>query len=182
MIRASILVLLLICTLCSFCGVEFVSLGRHLWRCKQRLSQVPNGQANSFRLPQPVIRSPNSISNSGIVKCCCGKNCKGIRGLKMHQRSCRVVLGLNDDLRADIDEQQLNTTFTATSETTESVINNLVQDNSSPDLNRGINLPKSDEEWSTANAFFKSALYSDPPIRSQDINSNIKLLNDVIYK
>ena len=29
-----------------------------------------------------------------LVKCCCGRLCKGNRGLKMHQRSCRVILGL----------------------------------------------------------------------------------------
>lgn len=37
-----------------------------------------------------------------LVKCCCGRLCKGNRGLKMHQRSCRVVLDLNYQLRADL--------------------------------------------------------------------------------
>ncbi len=32
------------------------------------------------------------------VKCCCGKVCKGARGLKMHQRSCRVIDDLEDEL------------------------------------------------------------------------------------
>jgi len=29
------------------------------------------------------------------VKCCCGKVCNGIRGLKTHQRCCRVIVGGN---------------------------------------------------------------------------------------
>ena len=31
--------------------------------------------------------------------------CKGPRGLKMHQRTCQVVHGLNAELYADIEEQ-----------------------------------------------------------------------------
>ena len=42
-----------------------------------------------------------------LVKCCCGRLCKGNRGLKMHQRSCRVVLGLNDQLRGDLNDAVL---------------------------------------------------------------------------
>ena len=54
----------------------------------------------------PVMNSPNIvISRRSVIKCCCGKICKGARGLKMHQRSCRVIHGLNDELYNDIEEQ-----------------------------------------------------------------------------
>ena len=48
-------------------------------------------------------------------------------------------------------------------------------------LRKGIKLPKSNSEWSTANEHFKFALQSNDPITSQDLNSNIKLLNNIIY-
>ena len=31
------------------------------------------------------------------VKCCCGKSCKEVKSLKMHQRGCRIVEGLSED-------------------------------------------------------------------------------------
>jgi len=31
------------------------------------------------------------------IKCSCGKICKGVKGLKMHQRRCRVIEGLSED-------------------------------------------------------------------------------------
>ena len=42
--------------------------------------------------------SPKSLSstsrNPPTVNCSCGKMCHGLKGLKMHQRSCRVIKGL----------------------------------------------------------------------------------------
>ena len=129
----------------------------------------------------PVITSPEigTPKRSGI-KCCCDKVCKGARGLKMHQRSCRVILGLNNELRADLDEEN--------NDIYPDDISNNAQCNSNagetheefPFLKKGINLPQSDKEWSTANEYFKFALNLNPPISSQDINSFIVLLNDVI--
>ena len=34
-----------------------------------------------------------------------GKFVKGLGGLKMHQRSCRVIHGLNNELCAELEEQ-----------------------------------------------------------------------------
>ena len=32
-----------------------------------------------------------------VIKCGCGKMCKGVKGLKMYQRRCRVLEGLSED-------------------------------------------------------------------------------------
>ena len=32
--------MLLTCVVCSFCDKDFVTLGRHSWRCKQRINQA----------------------------------------------------------------------------------------------------------------------------------------------
>jgi tRNA(Ile2) C34 agmatinyltransferase TiaS len=37
MIRASLIALFSTLMLCGFCEKEFVSLGRHTWRCKDRI-------------------------------------------------------------------------------------------------------------------------------------------------
>ena len=104
------------------------------------------------------------------------------RGLKMHQRSCQVIHGLNDELCADLEEQ-------ITTDNTENISENehngndinTVNYESFPELKKGINLPKNDSEWSTANDYFKCALQPNDPITLQDLNSKIKLLNDAIY-
>lgn len=160
-----------------FCGKDFVTLGRHSWRCKQRVDQAEQGRINSVKWQVHVIHSPGPVANSNVIKCCCGKLCKGNRGLKMHQRSCRVVHGLGDELRQDLQEELLQDTDSHTTAEvhTEDALND------TPGLKEGINLPKSDSEWSTANDYFKMVLQLNAPIRPQDLNSNIKLLNDVIY-
>ena len=183
MIRSTLISLLLICVICSFCGKNFESLGRHEWRCKRKIHHVENIENETTLLGRmPVITSPGvgTPKRSGI-KCCCGKVCKGARGLKMHQRSCRVISGLNTELRADLDEE--NNNICAEDISNNAQCNSNVEETHEefPLLKKGINLPQNDKEWSTANEYFKFALNLNPPIRSQDFSSSIIWLNDVIY-
>ena len=80
--------------ICSFCGRDFLSLGRHSWRCKRRVveGQEPRNTVNQMINVLQEDQAPITI-NTGI-KHCCGKVCKGIHGLKMHQRSCKLMEGL----------------------------------------------------------------------------------------
>ena len=183
MIRSSFIAMLSIFVVCSFCGQDFVALGRHSWRCKQRINQPEQENPGATPRPVPVIQPPNvPLSSRMVVKCCCGKICKGARGLKMHQRSCQVVHSLNDELCADLEEQ-------ITNDNTNNILENNNYDNNNnnlnhesfPELKKGVKLPKNDSEWSTASDYFKFALQTDHPIASQDINSKIKLLNDAVY-
>ena len=50
-----------------------------------------------------------------------------------------------------------------------------------PKLKPGINLPKSNSEWLTANEYFKFTIPSNAPIRNGDLNSSISVLNNTIY-
>ncbi len=127
--------------------------------------------------------SPNfSLSSRTVIKCCCGKVCKGARGLKMHQRSCRVIHGLDSELCTEIEELSNSDTETISdmSQATNSE-QPVINEEYIPDLKRGIKLPKSNSEWSTANEYFKFALQANEPITSHDLDSNIKLLNNIIY-
>ena len=177
--------MLLVCVVCSFCGKDFVTLGRHSWRCRQRVHQgEQDHSAQNMANQAPVMNSPNIvISRRSVIKCCCGKICKGARGLKMHQRSCRVIHGLNDELYNEI-EEQINIDSENVPELNQSTSHeeSPVNDNDVPNLRKGIKLPKSNSEWSTANEYFKFALQSNQPMRSQDLDSNIRLLNNVIYE
>ena len=109
------------CTICEFCGVDFVHLGKHVWHCKQRIQPVNHPTVdNPMRLPNTstsltnhqynenhahsiineerplnVNSAEQSLNNQNNNGDCymkeCGKLCKGLRGLKAHQRSCKVL-------------------------------------------------------------------------------------------
>ncbi len=189
MIRSSFVCLLLSCVICSFCGKDFVTLRRHQWRCKEKIDD-PNLFVNSNNPTadgisvEPVISSPTtSVAKKTGIKCCCGKICKGTRGIKMHQRSCRVILGLNSELLEDLFEQAESNNVD--SEDVDDVRHaenlNSNEHDEYPKLRRGINLPKTNSEWLTANEYFKFSIISDSPIKCQDLNASINLLNTTIY-
>ena len=185
MIRSSFILMLLIFVVCSFCGKDFVTLGRHSWRCKQRVHHAEqNNSAENTASRTPVMNSPNVvISSRNVIKCCCGKICKGPRGLKMHQRSCQVVHGLNAELYADI-EEQINHDTENIAEMDQSGGDETftVNNHDIPTSKKGIKLPKSNLQWSTANDYFNFALQIDQPITSQNLDTNIRLLNNIIYE
>ena len=60
------------------------------WRCRSRLNRTSeSGFENATTTSQADVNIDH-ISTTKIARCSCGKSCKGIRGLKMHQRSCRA--------------------------------------------------------------------------------------------
>ena len=148
MIRSSFIAMLAICVVCSFCGQDFVSLGRHSWRCKERINQDQNSSENIER-EVPVVSAPSvPITQRAVIKCCCGKICKGNRGLKMHQRSCQVLNGLNNELCTDLEEQiSDNPEDITTDDQSHNAQSNLDTEEVTPELKKGINLPKKESEW-----------------------------------
>ena len=42
--------------------------------------------------------STSTPSTCHNVTCCCGTVCKGLRGLKMHQRNCRAIKDLHGEI------------------------------------------------------------------------------------
>ena len=89
---------------CSFCGQDVKSLRHDAWRCMEKLKKaekaenVPKDSSNLHKSTLPIaINETTEVSNCSNVKCFCGKLCNGLCGLKMHQRSCRVITGLMDE-------------------------------------------------------------------------------------
>ena len=94
----------------------------------------------------------------------------------MHQRGCQVISGLNNELCEDLEEkiQQNNTELSTDNDVNTNL--NIVENEKVPVLKEGINLPKKDWKWATANDYFKSALFVNGPIESQDLNTSIQTL------
>ena len=76
-------------------------LARTSMRTNQDQSRSTNTEREMLALNNPNV----PITQRTVIKCCCGKVCKGNRGLKMHQRSCQVLHGLNNELCADLEDQ-----------------------------------------------------------------------------
>jgi len=86
--------LMAIFMVCSYCGKDFAVLGRHQLRCRKRMpNNVGSTNARDF-VADDEVDLGNEING---IKCSCGKICKGVKGLKMHQRRCGVIEGLSED-------------------------------------------------------------------------------------
>ena len=146
MIRPYWLWICLLFTVCSFCRRDFVSLGRHAWRCKNSVNNRPYQSVNSGLSNNSQIIPP-IVSNESNLKCCYGKQCKGMKRLKMHQRKCRVIFGFEDENLVQFldDDTPLNAETNQTS-ADDMPISHLIRKD-------GILLPKSDKDWSIANNF-----------------------------
>ena len=165
---------ILILITCQFCSKDFVRLGRHLWRCRER-NHHDNGsndarssyQRSIVSVGQTDLQSLRTPTNSKI-QCPCGKEVNSHAGrLKRHQRSCRVIMGLNDKLNYALqkDNEKIS------GDHSESTVNvNLAEDTI---VKPGIKLPKSESEWKTANSFFQANL------PTEDMNTSDGDFNDI---
>ena len=107
MIHSSLLAIFLVFAICSFCGRDFVSLGRHWWRCKRRVVEGQKSRATVNQAINVPQEDQSPVKCNSDIKCCCGKVCKGIRGLKMHQRSCRVMEGLAKEVYEELEDEMI---------------------------------------------------------------------------
>ena len=152
---------------CNFCGIDFQSLGRHTWRCKKKLVDNTQEENNALENRTPVN---NTIPTNSIARCCCGKECKGLRGLRRHQRSCRVLQGIGTELE---DFMQNNE---------EELSNNdleIEQKGVVPDVKQGIKLSTSESQWKSANDFFRAALPLSS-INGDSLGDNIERFHETI--
>ena len=156
-----VLVLVLSMVVCSFCGNDFKSVNRHVWRCQARMEEVNPDKGDEAE----------ELSNiSGELKCICGKVCKGLRGLRGHQRSCRSIKHMSDEISVE-DTIQDRTGNVACNST-------FLDEN--PNIKPGIKLPKTNEEWELANTYFKSQL-NLIDINTMGVSHALIELNNVTY-
>ena len=118
-----------------------------------------------------MIDSELPSSTCVSVKCSCGKICNGQRGLKMHQRSCRVI----KDFSGETFENQSIDDCLPTTESAPIIDDQI-------NIKVGVKLPRSDDQWKSANEYFQLLLpIHDRPIASSDLTTTIIHMNTVIY-
>ena len=99
------------------------------------------------------------------------KKCKGLRGLKTHQCTCRFVMGLNEELIQPEQDNELETNN----------IENLISTSSNPDLKPGVKLPQTEQEWVFTEDFLRSHLNIADIQSDSDLDALITNMNDTIY-
>ena len=105
--------------------------------------------------------------------CYCGKKCKGLRGLKAHQRSCHVVDIPNIKELFEMQDEYV-------SEESDKERNEEEQINSVKErVLKEIKLPKNKDQWNIANDFFIVALPVNNPI--ENIDDSVQTLQIIIY-
>ena len=162
---------------CSFCGGEFKSLGRQALRCKEKLKTLENGKKvvnnnGDLCISSIKIATENSehVSNCKEIKCCCGKLCSGLRGLKRHQRSCHVIKGLEHETYESLEHCKIDTGQNVSTDIDWDLL---------PSIKPGIRLPKTDLDWTLANAYFVAELPISG-INNSDINNTLQAMNSLI--
>ena len=85
------------------CGKDLVALGRHQWQCTQRVHR----STTVSPLATDTVSRVRKIDVASI-KCYCGKSCKGIKGLRIHEKSCRIVKNLGEE-ESTIDQSYCET-------------------------------------------------------------------------
>ena len=89
----------------------------------------------------------------------------------MHQRSCRVIIGLSGETF----ETQCNEEYLPANELPPSVIDDQVL------TKVGVKLPKSIDQWKVANDYFQASLPIHD-IASSGLNTTINRMNKIIYE
>jgi hypothetical protein len=105
--------------------------------------------------------------------------CKGARGLKMHQRSCKVIDDMEEELQQQMTDALNEQICDDNAQSAEDAVPSLNAQEIFPDLKKGIKLPKSPLQWSTANDFFQLT-FSNYPVTTQEINKSINTMATVI--
>ena len=116
--------------------------------------------------------------NNDFIHCMCGKKCKGVRGLKRHQRSCLTIKSFSADIINDLQANYNSDSNNGHFEVNESQLDELNED--SPQLKSGVKLPNSQEDWKLANDFFHAHLPIEN-ITNENMNEIVNNFNNTVY-
>ena len=98
-----------------------------------------------------------------------------MKGLKMHQRKCRVISGFNDDSLFELPDEDTTLNEYTTHDLT--AVDMSVEDLT---LKYGILLPKLEKDWSIANDYFHS-LFTETVIETSNVDVIAEKLSNSIY-
>ena len=177
--------LVAVLVICQFCNIDFTNIRRHQWWCKSKLNQGEGEQSDGTNMlfgnskrnsvyKRITLRQRTPV-NENHVQCCCGKKCKGLRGLKSHQRSCHTIRGLNGNL---VNELQAIDCIES-----ETLVENALSMTTQPfdnTVKKGLNLSTTQGEWEIANSFFHSELPLSE-VSKYNLNHVTEIFNRIVY-
>ena len=177
----------------EFCIKDFISLGRHAWRCKGRITTTTaiietNNQSifpNTSLATQNnnndlITQAENTFDPHGNenkehkFRCYRGREFNTLRGLNTHRRSCIVketpdMKELFKDTTEEIDVTQNG----------DDEITDIITDMPKIFIKKGVILPNSERDWERTNQFFRSNLHHNNEILN--IDNEINLMQSSIY-
>ena len=113
--------------------------------------------------------------------CCCGKHCKGYKGLKIHQRSCKFISGLREDLTKTlldhIVENHERPGYSESDELNNSNQSESINTDDHNNVKNGVKLPKTSDQWTT---MFQSRI-ANTRNRKNNLGLITQKLSDTIY-
>ena len=118
----------------------------------------------------PII--DNNISRSvDLSSCTCGKQCKGLKGIKAHHRSCKKIESFNKEIVNDLNSQD--------------IIEDHVDIDSdvfceTPSLKTGIKLPTNDKQWEMATVYIKANINSGEVSSADNINNCTENVHEIV--
>ena len=137
------------------------------------------GPSSTIITASPKDKDPANIVQ--MVKCCCGKTCKRVKGLKMYQRRCRTLEGLSKDSLRFVNSNSDPDSFLDNNHAADVEHASFVPGDTT-DTKPGVYLPKTSEQWIMVNGFFKHALADiDNDSSNANINAAIRVMNNSIY-
>ena len=180
-------------TKCPFCNGKYVKLGSHQWRCKGRITSadVPTSLASttfttdSMNEQVPGDTGMTSVNDSldTHIICTCGRKCKGRRGLKAHQRSCKVHRMLSTEyvdpalVNSDVNHGNTGDVEEVTHDI--NIASGYFDDSTKFQNKPGLILPKTPERWKEANAYFHAHL--NIPQNIDDIDAFVEETQQKVY-
>ena len=182
--------------ICEFCNKDFISLGRHTWRCKSRAAQVDE----NIKINCPPLSSKATVvtqnENNEVItqvnqdidphenekkvckfRCYCGREFKSVRGLNTHRRS--YFLGKTPSI-AELfeDEDAVGEINDIPTNDNENNLTGLI-DLPKGEIKNRVFLPNSVQDLESANEFFRTNIYHSANI--EDVNSEIRDIQNTIY-
>ena len=124
---------------CDYCKSEFYHVNKHTWRCKAHFDQ-----SNHSNIIQNLINFVNLLKFN-LISCVCGKQCKGLKGLKAHHQSCKTIKSLDKGIVILIPKRSMKIKFFDFAVCRET-----------PLLKTGIKLPTNDKQWEMTNKYFRA--------------------------
>ena len=96
----------------------------------------------------------------------------------MHQRSCRIIRGLQSETLERLEEELVHTLENENDLDISELDQRKLEDCF---VKQGVKLPRTPQQWLTANNFFKAA-FSNTPITAASLNQVVCNMNNVVYR